>query len=228
MIGDDAPPPAGKGAQCTSTDFDGHHLEGYISMAWADSLLGPWTEGKHALLPDGAEDGWDTMVTNPAPLFMPDGTVYLYFRGTQWPVSGYERIGVAKAASWRGPYGRTSRTDAPLWGPFNDTRKFVEDPWVWNSTRGFHMLSHGHFDENGYYACAEHPEGPWQFRIKPSYTNVVAMADGTQQTLVQRERPQLFFDAETKKPSILFTGVAPPGAAFYGYTYTFAQRINQQ
>ena len=46
----------------------------------------------------------------------------------------------------------------------------------------------GHFDENGYYACSLHPEGPWQFRVAPTYTNVVAMADGTNQTLVQRER----------------------------------------
>ena len=87
------------------------------------------------------------------------------------------------------------------------------------------MLSHGHFDENGYYACAERPEGPWQFRIKPAYTNVVAMANGTKEVLVQRERPQLWFDEHTGAPSILFTGVAPPGASFYGYTYTFAQRI---
>jgi hypothetical protein len=51
------------------------------------------------------------------------------------------------------------------------------------------------------------------------------MADGTNKTLVQRERPQIWFDETTGAPSILFTGVAPPGAGFYGYTYTFAQRI---
>lgn len=226
MIGDDAPPPSGKGAKCQSSDYNNHHLEGYISMAWSHSVFGPWNESKHALLGPGDQNTWDTMVTNPAPLFLEDGTAYLYFRGTQWPVNGYERIGVAKAASWKGPYGRVS--DDPLWGPFDDQRKFVEDPWVWNSTRGYHMLSHGHFDEKGYYACAPTPEGPWQFRIKPSYTNVVKMADGTTQALVQRERPQLWFDETTGEPSILFTGVAPPGAKFYGYTYTFAQRIHQK
>lgn len=35
---------------------------------------------------------------------------------------------------------------------------------------------------------------------------------------------QLLFD-DAGHPSILYTGVAPPWAAFYGYTYTFAQRI---
>ena len=51
------------------------------------------------------------------------------------------------------------------------------------------------------------------------------MADGSTQTLVQRERPQIWFDEVTGAPSLLFTGVAPPGARFYGYTYTFAQKI---
>jgi hypothetical protein len=31
----------------------------------------------------------------------------------------------------------------------------------WATVARFHMVSHGHFDENGYYACALHPEGPW-------------------------------------------------------------------
>ena len=52
------------------------------------------------------------------------------------------------------------------------------------------------------------------------------MADGSTRTLVQRERPQLWMDEITGEPAILFTGVAPPGASFYGYTYTFAQKIN--
>ena len=90
------------------------------------------------------------------------------------------------------------------------------------------MLSHGHWDENGYYACAEHAEGPWRFRIKHSYTNVIAMEDGTSTTMVQRERPQLWFNETTGEPALLFTGVAPPGSKFYGYTYTLAQRVQQK
>ena len=87
------------------------------------------------------------------------------------------------------------------------------------------MLSHGHWDENGYLAYAYGPEGPWYFRVAPTYTNVVALSNGSNVTLVQRERPQIFFDEQTGHPSILFTGVTPPGASFYGYTYTFAQQI---
>ena len=88
------------------------------------------------------------MVTNPSPLFLQNGTALIYFRGTKWPADGYERIGFAKATSWKGPYGRPFGDNEPLWDP-SDKAAFVEDPWVWEDTRGFHMLAHGHFDENG-------------------------------------------------------------------------------
>lgn len=229
MIGGDAAPPAGSGAQCVGTGgtaADPHHLEGYITLAHAPSELGPWTKFEHAILPSGEPGKWDAMVTNPGPLILANGSALLFFRGTNWPIDGYERIGLAKSeGGWRGPYGRL--TDAPIWGPVDDQRKFVEDPYAWQSKRGFHLLSHGHFDENGYYACAETAEGPWQFRVAPAYTNVLAVQGGGSATLVQRERPQIFFNASTGAPAILFTGVAPPGGAFYGFTYTHAQRIQQ-
>jgi hypothetical protein len=228
MIGGDHPPPADKGAQCKRDPAaDPHHLEGYITIGSAPSELGPWTKLQHAILPSGEPGTWSAMVTNPAPLILDNGTALLFFRGTNWPIDPYERIGLAVSKSgWAGPYGRLS--DEPIWGPFDDKRKFVEDPFVWKSKRGFHLLSHGHFDENGYYACAEKAEGPWQFRVKPTYTNVLEVeGGGGSATLVQRERPQVFFNETSGEPAILFTGVAPPGANFYGYTYTHAQRIRQ-
>jgi hypothetical protein len=72
-----------------------------------------------------------------------------------------------------------------------------------------------------------HPEGPWYFRHEPTYTNVLSLANGSNITMKQRERPQIFFNETTGRPAILFTGVAPPWAKFYGYTYTHAQRIRQ-
>eukprot|EP00040_Diaphanoeca_grandis_P044810 m.13662 g.13662 ORF g.13662 m.13662 type:complete len:495 (+) comp9802_c0_seq1:147-1631(+) len=232
-IGVDAAPPTGSGDNCGQPggQMDVHHLEGYITMAWSDSIFGPWNQSKHTLITRGAIDRWDAMVTNPSPLFpFENETAYLFFRGTQWPASGYERIGLTKAASWKGPYGRVSE-DAIFTGRQDDPKTFVEDPSIWkdHKGRGYKGLFHGHFDENGYYAFAENIEGPWTFRDTPAYTNVVEMSGGKpSQALVQRERPQIFFDEITGEPSILFTGVAPPGAKFYGYTYTFAQRINMQ
>ena len=100
---------------------------------------------------------------------------------------------------------------------------------MWRSKRGFHLISHGHWDESGYYACAEAAEGPWQFRVAPTYTNVLDVQGGGSATLVRRERPQLFFNETTGKPAALFTGVSPPGASkARSYTYTHAQRVVQQ
>lgn len=115
MIGDDVDPPTGSGAQCGGSPMDVHHLEGYIKMAWASSLHGPWQASHHTMVPPGSVDDWDAMVTNPAPLFLANGTAYIYFRGTQWPSNGEERIGFASAQSWNGPYGRPFGDHDPLW-----------------------------------------------------------------------------------------------------------------
>ena len=66
MIGNDREPPA---ADCSDRAGDPHHLEGYITMAWSESVLGPWNRSLSTLLTNGNIDRWDAMVTNPAPLF---------------------------------------------------------------------------------------------------------------------------------------------------------------
>ena len=54
MIGDNVKPKPSKGAACSERQgrkdappLDVHHLEGYIKMAWAKSLLGPWSSSRH-------------------------------------------------------------------------------------------------------------------------------------------------------------------------------------
>jgi hypothetical protein len=44
--------------------LDPHHLEGYIKMAWAKSLLGPWNSSRHTVITPGSVNDWDAMVTN--------------------------------------------------------------------------------------------------------------------------------------------------------------------
>lgn len=87
MIGADVDPPtgnlkrldhvhdfAGVGANC-SGQLNPHHLEGYIKMAWADSLLGPWERcqnvhcflltlkrSHHTMVTPGDINDWDAMV----------------------------------------------------------------------------------------------------------------------------------------------------------------------
>ena len=115
----------GPGKNCDTGTLDPHHLEGYIKMAWSKSLLGPWERSRHTMVTPGSVNDWDAMVTNPAPLFLKNGTSLIYYRGTKWPADGYERIGFAASDSWRGPYGRPFGSHEPLWDP-NDRGAFVE------------------------------------------------------------------------------------------------------
>ena len=104
--------------------LDPHHLEGYIALAHAPSLEGPWTKLPWEVLSSGSANGWDASVTNPAPLFLANGTALLFYRGTHWPVDGLERIGLAvSSAGWRGAYGRLG-DGKPLWGDGTD----ADDP----------------------------------------------------------------------------------------------------
>merc|ERR1712217_160900 len=156
-------------------------------------------------------------------------TAYLFYRGTQWPTNGFERIGLTKATHFKGPFGRVFE-ESIFTGREDQPHTFAEDPYIWkdHKGRGYKGLFHGHWDEYGYYAFAKCVEGPWIFRDEPAYGPTIALENGSNQTLQQRERPQLFFDEDTGEPSILFTGVTPPHAKHYGYTYTFAQRIKTE
>jgi hypothetical protein len=106
MIGDDTAPPVGFGAKCAYDESrDPHHLEGYIALAYSETLVnGTWTKLPHEMVTPGDINAWDAMVTNPSPFFYDNGTALIFYRGTRWPSDGLERIGVARAASWRGPY----------------------------------------------------------------------------------------------------------------------------
>mmetsp|Transcript_48915 Transcript_48915/g.140087 ORF Transcript_48915/g.140087 Transcript_48915/m.140087 type:complete len:521 (-) Transcript_48915:44-1606(-) len=231
MIGADRSPPSGSGSRCTMPhEGDAHHLEGHITVAWSESVLGPWKKSKSALISDGDPNAWDAMVTNPAPVFpFQNETAYIFYRGTQWPVNDQERIGVSKAQLWSGPFARLGEQSI-FTGRHDDSKTFLEDPFVWrdHKGRGYKGLFHGHFDENGYLAFAEHIEGPWRFSEIPAYTNVIEVVGDNDVNMKQRERPQLLFDEKTGEPSILFTGVTPPQSSFYGRTYTFAQRVSTE
>ena len=63
MIGADRSPPSGSGSSCGfGNEGDPHHLEGYITMAWSDTLTGPWNKSQHTILTSGVPGRWDAMV----------------------------------------------------------------------------------------------------------------------------------------------------------------------
>ena len=53
-----------------------------IVVSSSPSLLGPWSTPSPPLVPQGSEDAWDYVVTNPSPIILQNGTTLMYYRGT--------------------------------------------------------------------------------------------------------------------------------------------------
>jgi len=173
---------------------------GIIVLAYSKSLDGPWQINDPAMMIHGRNGKWDEMVTNPAPVIMPNGTVLLFYRGssTQNGKKIYE-IGLAAAPTWKGPYTRV--VDTSLFTVSN------EDPFVWQAKDGhFHMLTHYFAGGGGHAFSADGVK--WKFGGL-GYNQTVVYDDHTTQQLGRRERPQVLI--ENGVPTFLFNGVTPKG-----------------
>lgn len=185
----------------SATNFDGR-----IRIAYSNSTDGPWTllnHGKPILQP---QDGqfWDTVVTNPAPLVLKNGSVLLYYRGDDrksptFRGKRHRKIGVAFAESWKGPYKRLS--DLPI-------TSSGEDPVVWANAdgSGYHMIFENKFQGIvGQHAYST--DGlDWHVDPEPLYDLGVAFPFGNISRLERRERPQLL-RGTNGEPTYLFNAV---------------------
>ncbi|KAJ5915428.1 hypothetical protein N7466_011361 [Penicillium verhagenii] len=174
-------------------------------VSWVD--LGVVFEGV-----DGV--GWDADVTNPAPVHVGDGDgdgeVLLGYRGCPFDCNGTERIGIASAGTFAGPYRARS------WRPVFEEAS--EDPFVWVDKRGnFHMLVHSLLPDAGFgdgpnvgrHAYSRSWDGPWVFDTETvAFDTTVLFTDGSQIEYYRRERPSLFFSEDGEMtPLFLSTGV---------------------
>lgn len=125
-------------------------------------------------------------------------------------------------------------------------------PFQWFDGRRWHMLAHqynssapagkwGQRDDEalGAYAHSLGSDlfGMWETFFATSgkpgspppaaYTRTVAFDDGSAVRMLRRERPKVLLDAESKRPTHLFTGVCPPSARSPGdkTCFTMVQRI---
>ena len=82
---------------------------------------------------------------NPAPYFFENGTVLLFYSAQPCPAgwgASATCISVARASSWRGPYSTVGAL--PITAPES------EDPSVFRTARGFHLLTNVN---NGHQRC---------------------------------------------------------------------------
>jgi arylsulfatase A-like enzyme len=207
---------------------------GFNSLSFATSVWGPWTPlGFSIMNGTGGETDWDGTITNLAPWPLADGSVLVGFRGKN-SSSRVERIGIASAPSWRGPY--TKLVDGPIF-PIQrvaqDDDVTGEDPFVWVTPNGVaHMLWHVCCGSTAPYNSSfvgRHAFTPvpgdykrWSISLEPAYTTAVTWSNGTAGAVLRRERPQLTLDAASGQPRVLFNGVVVDAD---GSSFTMAARL---
>jgi hypothetical protein len=136
------------------------------------------------------------MANNPSPCIMPDGSIFVIYKGIAFD-GDFMRLGIARAAAWNRPFERL--LDRPLF-TFDDLNASVEDPFFWHDGRQFNMLMK---DMEGR-LCGEHHGGlfatssdalHWDIRRNEvAYSRNVRWDDGTVTEQGNLERPSLLFN----------------------------------
>jgi len=128
-------------------------------------------------------------VDNPTAIIYNNGTVLLMVRGSA----------MYTAPSWRGPF--TRFTEDALGCGQSKEECSVEDPFIWQSPRGLHMIAHDHdpfefHKQVTAYAFTADVSGHsgWTFSWWPAAeARNVSFDDGTTHTFCSQQRPQLHF-----------------------------------
>ena len=172
--------------------------------------------------PADNQTAWNCHASNPSPVVLPSGNILLMYRGTPCDLAGAAcnsawecvRQGIAEAPSYRGEF---VKRPEPL-----ALASTSEDPFFWQSKRGFHLLTHswrtcgepvpGTPDRPnpsagscGAYSWSEDSQ-TWTSSSVPFYQAAVHWVNGSTTELRARQRPQILFDSETAAPMFLFNG----------------------
>ena len=148
--------------------------------AWSNSITGPWNRIDKVAM----------NFSNPAPMAMPDGSVYVFGRKS---INNIRIAQVYTAPSFDGKYTLQNNGENALPG-LNQ----LEDPTIWRANNKFHVvLSDFHADATGIgKAGAEYVSTDgihYDLVTKaPVYTKEVIYDDHTRQTFRRRERPFVY------------------------------------
>ncbi len=201
-----------------------------IGLAWADSPFGPWQRSPQPIL-EPRPGKWDAIATsNPAPIIAADGGVLLIYKSRLPPKPDGSRnnfrLGLARAAHWRGPYERA--LDEPILRPAHpDTH--IEDPCVWSENGRFHLIfkdCNGTLSGrkgDGVYAWSDDGQ-QWNLtpeRESSGWSRDILWTDGTRQVLGSFERPQ--FIMQNGRPTHLIAAVADGPGGFSKAQNTWSQ-----
>lgn len=176
-------------------------------------VRGPWSSPREIEFED--DPAWSAGGTNPSPVIDPkDGSVTLAIHRVHSTDPGKALLGIARAATWEGPYHMLS----PM--PITPQQWFCvagqgEDPFLWQNARGYHLLYHGMCPTGvmqAHYAFSADAV-TWVTATKQSYSYRVHFEDGSSRNFARMERPQLIFDPNTGMPTHIVNGVCDGSTA---------------
>ena len=197
-----------------------------IYVTRSDSVHGPWSPLRSVEFTDSSSDMLCGGYTNPSPHFNPDGSVHLAFQAQPCDPPEHQHwalVGVAFAAAWDAPFSLVSPDPVT---PHNYSKYHPvcvagidEDPFLWRSERGFHLLTHGMCPSGVRQAHYKFSEDGVTWRTSPrqTYHYTVQYTDDTHHTFARVERPQMFFQQHDEKtgfyssPLVLYNGVCGTG-----------------
>jgi len=167
-----------------------------IGLAVSNSVRGPWQRFDQPVL-EPRPGHWDhTLVTNPAPCVLPDGRIFMLYRGIPPCPKTKARIGLAVADNYLAEFVR------PVAEPvlqFEGADRF-EDPYLWWNGEGFEAIvkdiSGTLTGESGSGFHAYSPDGVTWTLSDPvkAYSRRVRWDDGTETVQGAFERPQLLIE----------------------------------
>ena len=186
-----------------------------IRFAHSRSPYGPWTLQDIEVSNLDPEIVVDCAKTNPAPMLMKNGSIAMAYNG------GYckkvETIAVMMAESWQTPFKiLTQKSIAPDLS--------AEDPTLWETERGFHILGHKLGMTRSMYAASTDLYN-WNVSYahdqttSEAYSKVFAFSNGTEVTTDRTERPIMLMNTTTGKPWML-TSAVQVGGSMWGWYRT--------
>lgn len=179
-----------------------------IGIAVADSPYGPWKRSDKPALDVEPNTFYSYLTSNPAPTILPDGQVYMIFKGRSHTGEGkysQMQLGVAYAPSPEQPL-KVLNNKQPVFKL--DGQGEAEDPFLWKEGDCFYAVFKDHrreyTGERGGGVLARSKDCiNWEVcQPAKAYSKTVKWTNGTQTTFGNLERPFILFIKGT--PAYMF------------------------
>lgn len=214
--------PEGAAVLFTVAGLDGKY--GFVGLVNEDgNPEGPWEPFLSYHYQKNSSAVWDFGFVDPTATIRPDGSILVAYR-TDMSYDGHEHVGLLHADNWRSPLQKVT-TDAT--GPLFTFNVSNEDPFIWWSDRGTHMLFHAQEGSQGPYQDRKYRGsyafapgdgrniGAWRLSQDRAWPEEVQWSNGSSSVALRRQRPSLLFPAghapelgaaQSPRPTHLVTG----------------------